>query len=392
MLQSFLDKKPLYYTEIDYTRMPRVYEKIKSHMCPSKATNTLGVPKAKIIHLVGTNGKGTTGRFLATALFNIGYKTAHYTSPHILEFNERVWLNGENVSDETLDIAHEILQTILTHEDSNSLSYFEYTTLLAMLVFKECEYIILEAGLGGEYDATAVFDKTLTLVTPIDYDHEAFLGSNIEDIARTKINAIQKNAIISTQKYEKVYKIAKKIADEKKANFFSVDEFINDVDIDKISKISKKLSLALYLEDNLKLSISALKFLDIDYKINDFNNSKLFGRLSKISDNIIVDVGHNPLAASSILKALSPQKYILIYNTYKDKEYKKILEILKPIIFHVEIIDINDDRIESSKLLHLTLKELGIEYNSFNKIDKNMNYLVFGSFMVVEAFLDRYNG
>lgn len=381
MLQSFLDNKPLYYTEIDYTRMPRIYEKVKSHM-----------PSAKIIHLIGTNGKGTTGRFLATALFNLGYKTAHYTSPHILEFNERVWLNGENASDEILNSAHTMLQTILTQEDSNSLSYFEYTTLLSMLVFKGCEYIILEAGLGGEHDATAVFDKTLTLVTPIDYDHEAFLGSKIEDIATTKINAIQKNLIISTQKHKKIYKIAKKIADEKKAKYFRVDQFINDNDIDNISKISKKLSLASYLEDNLKLTISALKFLDIDYKIDSFSGSKLFGRLSKISDNIIVDVGHNPLAATSILKALEPKKFILIYNTYKDKEYKKILEILKPIIFHVEIIDINEDRIESPKLLHLTLNELGIKYNSFDKIDKNMNYLVFGSFSVAEVFLDRYNG
>jgi len=392
MLQSFLDKKPLYYAKIDYTRMPRVYEKIKTHMCPSKATNTPGVPSTKVIHLIGTNGKGTTGRFLATALFNLGYKTTHYTSPHILKFNERIWINGKNVSDKTLNHAHEKLQAILSKDDSDSLSYFEYTTFLAMLLSKECEYIVLEAGLGGEHDATAVFDKALTLITPIDYDHQAFLGSNIQEIATTKINSIQKNAIISAQRDEKIYKIAEKIAFDKDAEIFRVDEYIDKDDIDKISVISTNLSLVKYLEDNLKLSICALKFFNIEYSIDDFSNSKLFGRLSKISDNIILDVGHNPLAASSIVKALKGKKYTLIYNTYKDKEYKKILEILKPIIFSVEVIDIIDERIESSVLLHQSLNDLGIEYRKFNTIDKDKNYLVFGSFSVAKVFLSRYNG
>lgn len=377
--QEFLDNKPLYYSEIDYTRMPRIYEKIKSHI-----NNT------KIIHLIGTNGKGTTGRFLANALYNMGYKTAHYTSPHILEFNERIWLNGENASYDSLSVAHIKLQNILSKEDSESLSYFEYTTLLAMVMFDGCEYVVLEAGLGGEYDATAVFEKVLTLVTPIDYDHEAFLGSNIQEIAYTKLNAIQKSAIIATQKHDKVYSVAKSIASGKNANIYRVDDFLNDEDIQNIDKISNNLSLASYLEDNLKLSISALKFLNIEYNTENFNNSSLFGRLSKISDNIIVDVGHNPLAASSILKALNGQKYILIYNSYKDKEYKKILQILKPIVTSVEIIDIIDERIESKEQLHRSLNELEIEYETFKTIDENNNYLVFGSFSVVEAFLGRY--
>jgi len=91
VLQKFLDEKPLYYEKIDYARMPRIYESIKSHF---------KIPK--IIHLIGTNGKGTTGRFLATALHSLGFSTGHYTSPHILKFNERVWLNGRDVSSEIL--------------------------------------------------------------------------------------------------------------------------------------------------------------------------------------------------------------------------------------------------------------------------------------------------
>jgi len=377
-LQTFLDNKPLYYTEIDYTRMPRVYEKIKSQL-----------PSSNIIHLIGTNGKGTTGRFLATALYTMGYKTAHYTSPHILEFNERVWINGENASYDSLELAHKKLQTILTKKDSDSLSYFEYTTFLAMLLFEGCEYIIMEAGLGGEHDATAVFQKLLTLVTPIDYDHESFLGSDIKSIATTKLHAINKNAIIATQKYEEVYSVAKEMKDK---NIYKLDEFITSQDRENIKIISKNLALANYLSENLKLSIAALNFLNLEYKIEDFKESKLFGRLSKVGKNILVDVGHNPLAALEISKALVGEKYTLIYNTYKDKEYKNILEILKPIIKELEILELNDERIVTKENLHRTLTDLEIQYASFKKIKKDKNYLVFGSFRVVEEFLRVYNG
>ena len=279
-LLDFLNNKPLYYTEIDYTRMPRVYEKIKSNFSSSK-----------IIHIIGTNGKGTTGRFLASALYNSGHKTGHYTSPHILKFNERIWIDGENARDEALESSHEKLQKILSKEDSNSLSYFEYTTFLAMLVFNECEYIVLEAGLGGQHDATAVFKKELTLVTPIDYDHQAFLGSSIKDIVNEKLNAIQKNAILANQKYEEVNTKKRELESKKNCKIFNVDELLNEEDKNKIDLISQELSLVSYLQDNLKLSISALKFLDIDYKKEDFKNSKLFGRLSKINENIIIDKG-----------------------------------------------------------------------------------------------------
>ncbi|SMP86337.1 dihydrofolate synthase / folylpolyglutamate synthase [Epsilonproteobacteria bacterium SCGC AD-308-P11] len=379
ILQDFLDAKPLYYDEIDYARMPKVYEKIKSHF-----TNV------KIIHLIGTNAKGTTGRFLASALHAKGYKTGHFTSPHISVFNERIWLDGKNISDGDLEESHQKLLILLSDEDASSLSYFEYTTFLAMIAFKESEYIVLEAGLGGEHDATAVFDKILTLVTPIGMDHEAFLGNTITEIATTKMNAIQNNAILAFQNNEEVYRAARNIALKKEVKIYNMDEFIDERDEIKIQNISKQLSLPPYLQDNLSLAISALKFLNIEYTENDFNDSKLFGRLSKLSENILVDVGHNVLAASSILTALSGEKYILVYNSYKDKNYKEILTLLKPIILHVEIIDIQDKRIVEKELLQSTLEELDIQYTQFKKTNKDYKYLVFGSFSVVEKFLNLY--
>lgn len=380
MLNKFLDEKPLYYETIDYSRMPRVYDKIKSQ---------LHTPK--IIHLIGTNGKGTTGRFLATALHSLGYSTGHYTSPHILNFNERIWLNGEDVSDETLDSAHTKLLKILTKEDADSLSYFEYTTLLAMWIYQDLDYVVLEAGLGGEFDATAVFPKELTLVTPIDIDHQAFLGNTIREIATTKLNAVQKIAILARQKDEEVYEVARTISDKKASIFKRVDDYIDSDDALKIAKISKELSLVSYLVENLKLSISALKQLNIEYDSKNFINSRLFGRVSYISENIIVDVGHNTLAALSILDALKGEKYILVYNSYRDKNYREILSILKPIISHIEIIKIEDERAEKEEVLRELIQDLDIVYQSFNRVDKNKKYLVFGSFSVVESFLKVYS-
>lgn len=375
MLNDFLDAKPLYYDEIDYTRMPKVYNSIKFF---------LKIPK--IIHIIGTNGKGTTGRFLASALKSIGFNVAHYTSPHILKFNERIWLNGQNVSDEVLEKAHIELQTLLHVEQSDSLSYFEYTTLLAMIVCKDCEYIIMEAGLGGEHDATAVFPKILTLVTPIALDHEAFLGTTLKEIATTKLRAVEKTAILGFVEDE-VYDVAKSTCRE----YFRVEELLKDSDIKKIQSISKNLSLVKYLEQNLSLAICALKYLKINYDIADFKDARLFGRLSKIAKNIIVDVGHNALAATSVVQALSANKYIIIYNSYRDKDYKQILSILKPITLHVEIIDVNDKRIESEDIMNNTLNALDIKHTKFKEIKPENNYLVFGSFSVVEEFLKEYN-
>lgn len=379
-MEEFLNAKPLYYDEIDYLRMPRVYASLKEK---------LHLPK--IIHIVGTNGKGTTGRFLASSLYANHFKVGHYTSPHILSFNERIWLNGENVNDDTLTTAHKRLLTLLSEEDAASLSYFEYTTLLAILVYEACDYVVLEAGLGGEYDATAVFDNVLSIVTPIDYDHEAFLGSSIEEIATTKLNAAKKKILLGKQPHEVVDRIAKNIALEKELELTRYEDLLDDDDKKKIRVIARKNSLAPYIIDNLKLSVAALKKLGISYAVTDFDNAKLFGRLSKLSENILLDVGHNVLAARSIAKTLQGEKYILVYNSYKDKNYKEILQMLTPIIEEVHIIKVEEQRIEKQDILEEIMDTLGLVHKQFHKVNTEKKYLVFGSFSVAETFLKNYN-
>ncbi len=122
-----------------------------------------------------------------------------------------------------------------------------------------------------------------------------------------------------------------------------------------------------------------------------FDQSALFGRLSKIAPNITLDVGHNALAAESIAQNFGGKKVTLIYNTYGDKDYREILSILKPIIESVEIIEVSEGRIVQRDLLESVLDELHISYRSFDEINSNTEYLVFGSFSVAETFLKRIN-
>ncbi|MEA2074026.1 MAG: bifunctional folylpolyglutamate synthase/dihydrofolate synthase [Campylobacterota bacterium] len=380
MLETFLNAKPLYYDKIDYTRMPRVYESVKEH-----------IKLPRVIHLVGTNGKGTTGRFLASALLAQKHKVGHYTSPHILSFNERIWINGSDVSDAVLDKAHSELLLLLSREDADSLSYFEYTTLLAIYIFQDMDYVVLEAGLGGEYDATAVFKNILTLITPIDLDHEAFLGNDIASIATTKLKAVQKEAILGVQKHQEVEEVVQRLSKELGVTFVKHDIYLTLDDCEKIKQITKVNNLPSYLQENLSLAISALIKLGIDYEVEDFTSSRLFGRLTPLNENILLDVGHNALAAESIYNSLKGSKRVLIYNSFKDKDYYKILTILKPIIKEVEIIKIEDERAESLEIMEESLDKIGIKYQNFEKLRDDEKYLVFGSFSVAESFLKVYN-
>jgi dihydrofolate synthase/folylpolyglutamate synthase len=379
-LSDFLSRKPLFYDIIDVERFPKAHQAV-AHLLPSP----------KIIHLVGTNGKGSTGRFLATALSRAGKKVGHYTSPHILRFNERIWVDGSEITDEALESAHKKLLSYLPEAISEALSYFEYTTLLAMVAYEGCEYVVCEAGLGGEFDATNAFDKVLSIFTPIDFDHAAFLGTTIDSIATTKLRSMQRVALLGKQKHSEVERIARTVAGEKGCNLYTFSERFTP-EIETIAlHLATKNTLSGYLCDNLMLAMMAYELLGYKATEELFDQSALFGRLSKIAPNITLDVGHNALAAESIVQSFAGKKVILIYNTYGDKDYREILALLKPIIDSVEIIEVNEARIVERTLLESVLEELDIPYRSFDEINNKQEYLVFGSFSVAETFLKRMN-
>jgi dihydrofolate synthase/folylpolyglutamate synthase len=370
----FLQDKPLYYKEIDHERVHIAYGMLKPHIKHPNA-----------VHIVGTNAKGSTGRIVAHLAYKSGLNVGHYTSPHILKFNERIWLNGADSSDEILEQSHQRLFSILGQEMSDALSYFEYTTLLALVVFENCDLMVLEAGLGGEFDATNVCDKALSVITPIGIDHQAFLGETIEEIASTKIRSIQKQVLLAPQVFDEVVKVAKKIAHNVGASLVLAQTCEGTHKV--LQKIAKEKAWAEYLIENASVAMQALDILNISYDINDLKTLELFGRFYALTDNIRIDVGHNPLAAKAIVKALDT-KVVLVYNSLDDKDYAEVLKTLKPKVKRVEIIKIHSQRATTLEEIEKALTEVGLAYSYFeNKIEEDENYLVFGSFYVVEAFL-----
>lgn len=372
-LVEFLEYKTLYYDKIDFTIVESSWQILSTK-----------IKLPYIIHIVGTNGKGSTGRFLSHYLNKTNHKVLHYSSPHIVKFNERIWINGSDVSDEILEDAHRYLQDIYPIELLQKLTYFEYTTLLAIYLSKDCEYLVLEAGLGGEFDATNVVPSDLSLITTIDLDHQIFLGNTVEAIAQTKMRSVDKKMLLGFQLHESVkdsaYEVKRQLKEEK-----NLDIEIRIVEEFEKYELNKKF--ASYLKRNLHLVIACLEELKLSVDLSIFDDVDLFGRCQKIAPNITIDVGHNPLAAKVLLKEFENKKITLIYNSYADKDYEEVLKILKPIINKIIIIDINDNRMVDKNNLLKIIKELNIINEPIINIDENEEYLVFGSFLVVEKFL-----
>ena len=372
-LSEFLEHKTLYYDKIDFTIVKSSWNIL------SKKINL-----PFVIHIVGTNGKGSTGRFLAHYLHKKKFKVLHYSSPHIMKFNERIWINGNDVSDENLELAHRFLQEIFSLDLLSKLTYFEYTTLLAFYLSKDFDYLVLEAGLGGEFDATNVVVNDMSLITTIGLDHQSFLGNTIKEIATTKMRSVDNKMIVGYQVFDDViktaYEVKEQILKERKRDI----EIIEVKDFDKYEVNDK---FASYLKRNLHLVIACLNELKIPIDLKLFDDVPLFGRCQKILPNVTIDVGHNPLAAAVIVKEFEGKKITLIYNSYKDKDYEEVLKILKPIIDKIIIIELDDKRIVDKNSLLNIIKQLNIMNLDTIKIEEDQEYLVFGSFLVVEKFL-----
>lgn len=159
-----------------------------------KIYELLGKPceNKKIIHIAGTNGKGSTATFLENIFFAAGYSVAKFTSPHILRFNERILVNKEMISDEDVVRYCEAVMNVL-EENGLQINFFEIATFVALLYFKEKnpDFIFLETGLGGRYDATNIVKSTIAAITNVSFDHVALLGNSLEKIADRKVGIIK---------------------------------------------------------------------------------------------------------------------------------------------------------------------------------------------------------
>lgn len=380
-LEYFLENKPLFYKEINRARMPNTFKFVQG---------AFKIPK--IIHIIGTNGKGSTGRFLAQMLAR-GHSVGHYTSPHIFEFRERFWINGAVASADALETAHEKLIKILPAEVARSLSYFEYATMLCAALFEGCDFFVCEAGVGGEFDATNVFDKRLSLFTPIGFDHTALLGDALEQIATTKFNAMADAALMNDDMNELCTGIAREIAAKKGATLKFASENLSDDDKNEIKIYAEKFGLPEFLRSNLTLSSSAFKELGFSLNLANLGALDLSGRCEKIAPNITIDVGHNEMAAQALAKKFEGKKLNLIFNAFADKDIKAVLKAIKPIVKKTYIIEYEAPGRElATEQVKEALRQLGMEFADFTDVRADEEYLAFGSFYLVEAFLKRYRG
>ncbi|HEA7842827.1 TPA: bifunctional folylpolyglutamate synthase/dihydrofolate synthase [Campylobacter coli] len=382
-VNEFLAQKSTNYDKIDRFVMFRMYEKYK--------VNFLIKP---IIHIIGTNGKGSTGRFLTQLLEGLGFKVGHYTSPHIFEFRERFYKNGSIVSENDLEFTHENLLNIFK-EDLNKLSYFEYATFLAVELFKDCDYVIFEAGVGGEYDATSIFDKKLSIFTKVGFDHTQILGDALEKIARTKFKVMAQQALISSKQDERVLQMAQKIAFLKNAKLYFSWQPKGEI-LEQLDDYVQKYNLPEFLRHNLILALNALEILLSKEKLSQallkLGKLNLKGRCEQITPHLYVDVGHNVMAANALCEKFMGEKLILVYNSYLDKDIFEILKALKPIIDTIKIYKYASlERRLADDEIYKVANALNLRCEEFASLDKDKKTLVFGSFALVESFLKEWS-
>ena len=293
-------------------------------------------------------------------------------------------------SNEELQNAHENLLLCFKNANLNpqELSYFEWSCLLAAELFRGFDEIIMEAGVGGEFDGTSVFAKKLSVFTPIDLDHKDLLGKNLEQIATTKLNSMDKIAVLNS-KFDLV-NLAQNIAQNKNCKLIIADKIMPN----SVRKYSQIYNLPNFLQDNLNLAYNAAKILQIpnlDQIIENLGVLDLRGRLEKIKENIWIDVGHNAHAAKAICEYFKNQKINLIYNAFEDKDANSVLSTLKPVLQSVLVYDYpsSNRKLLTNKIPNLALN-LGLKCYNFSRIEPNRKYLVFGSFLLVSHFLRKY--
>ena len=394
-LDEVLLSKGAEYAPFDVMRVHRIYKGI-APICGFE--NVFG-KQCKVIHIMGTNGKGSTGRFITMGLAQHKKKALHFSTPHIFGFNERFYIAKEDyqgdIEQKELEAAHQELWSIPLAREA---SYFEYATFLALLLAREYEYLVFEAGVGGEYDSTSVIQANVSVFTLIGLDHQEMLGSSIKEIALTKLKAMSGQVILARQNDKEVEHLAQEIAQQKglKCELWQdihTAERLRD-EVEDFTKYCKKNALAAFLCENLYTAMRVLQYFGMYFDFTSLNPLSLRGRCERLSAHIVLDVGHNLDGARVLREYFGAKQVILVYNSYADKDIEAILRELLPIIKKVLILYPNNPRICPKEKLTNILQMLAIEYEDFDmaQMREDEEYLVFGSFSVIEAFLQQYRG
>ena len=370
------------------------------------------------IHIAGTNGKGSTLAFLHSILEEGGYKIHKYTSPHLVNFNERIIVCGQEITDNFLNECLDRCKELSEQEPKIELTFFEGITVAAFLAFslKKADILLLETGMGGELDATNVLPQVLcSIITPISLDHQEFLGESITQIAQAKAGIIKPNCpIITYQTDNDALNVIKEKADNFNSSLTIIEnneiEQKNDIWCLKIKEKELVLPYPSLRGDiqlfNASLAINALKsqkkFIINDYLLKEaLLKVKWPARLQKIEEgqffeslkegydkmgqeiNIFLDSAHNIAGAeilSDFLKKKKQQDYeiYVICAMLKDKDHHGFFREISPHIDHLVVTEISDDlnSLQKGDLQQIAQKYIKNNIILADDIDDSISYLL----------------
>lgn len=320
----------------------------------------LGNPEThlKFIHVAGTNGKGSVCAFLQSMLTHAGYKTGKYTSPNMVCVNERLCIDGENISDERIESIFGRVEKACVKAEKKTGEYptqFEIWTASAFLYFYEekCDYVVLEVGLGGRFDATNVIkNPALCVITRIDLDHMQFLGNTIKEIAFEKAGIIKPGApVVTVKQSEEALSVFENITRERGCELY-IENALSSSGFESIYEICGGVKLALggiNQTENAAAAIKAAKLLSVPEKsiVYGLTHAKHPGRFDMVRRNVIYDGAHNPngvkALAASLKRYFPHRKMNFIMAAMADKDINSSLLELSRLISMLFTVTVKDN-------------------------------------------------
>lgn len=380
--------------------------------------------KFKSVHVAGTNGKGSVCSAIASIIMESGYKTGLYTSPHLVDFNERIRINHNLIDDNQLV---ELYKQLSEKSDEIGATFFEITTVMAFLYFAEnnVDIAVIETGMGGRFDSTNVLSPLFTVITKIDSDHNEYLGDSIQKIAYEKAGIIKLNTpSIVSRNTEEVYKVIESNSLENKIIYA-----VNQIDLFRIGNEKSIISKwhikwndsiiefeypipGSHQKDNLAAVFSAITELSHYFNIekqsiinglkNVRQNAGLHARIELLSENplIIVDGSHNSGSIENLFETLSEvyhsKKWNMIFAVMADKDIGNVFEYIIKYADSVTVPKLKIDRALNSDVLAEEIFNKGFENvistQSVNEAlrinEKKDNILIFGSFYLAGEVLE----
>ncbi len=333
--------------------------------------------KLKIIHVAGSNGKGSVCAMLSSVLKEANYKVGTFISPHLIEYNERFLINGKCISDTDFVRLTEKVKKV-SEDTGYNLTFFEILTCIAFLYFyeQECDVVVLEVGLGGRLDATNVINNSvLSIITNIGLEHTEILGDTLEKIALEKAGIIKENGDVLVYGPECVIPVYKAVCKEKSARLYKCN----------FSLVNSDIELGLngkYQHYNASIVVDAIEILNNKgFNIDDnalkqgLKKAEWMARMYTLSTKplFMIDGAHNVQCVKALTNSLDG-KYTFVIGILKDKDYKEMINLMLPYAFEFVCIKPNSIRAIEPNILKEYIDEKGIKCCVFDDVYSGIEY------------------